>query len=80
MLNEKHDIQRTSQNHDSKCSHVAGKVNAHITATRRQADHISQDGNARTRILLSDITDYLGQTETDVNDTKQELQAKEILG
>ena len=59
---------------------MAGKVKAHISTVRRQVDHISQDVNARTRIL-SDTTGYLRWTETEVNDMKQEpLQAKEVLG
>jgi len=66
-------IQCPSQN-NVDIRHFANKKKTYLRAKIEEpVDHICQDVNDRTRILLSDITDYLGHTETKVNDTKQKL-------
>ena len=44
-----------------------------MTETRQQVDRISQEVKAKTMTLVSNITEHRSQTETEINDIRQEI-------
>jgi hypothetical protein len=58
---------------ESDLGREEGRVDAHVTETRKQIDSISEDASVRTKTLMTDIVDHRSQTEADINAVRQEI-------
>jgi uncharacterized protein (UPF0210 family) len=58
---------------ESDLGRVEGRVEAHVTETRKQIDGTSEEVNVSTKTLMADIVDHRSQTEADTNAVTQQL-------
>jgi hypothetical protein len=58
---------------ESDLGRVEGRVDAHVTETRKQINSISEEASVRTKALMTDIVDHRSQTEAYINAVRQEI-------
>jgi hypothetical protein len=67
------EIVSLNQNVEIVCEGLNDKLTGHITETDQQIDRVTQEINAKTRILATDLNQHIKQTDSDIQDVRQDV-------